>query len=85
MVVKTKRGYPDGNKDYFLKNDAISEFFKVNKLTIDKFKYLNSIIPKAKINILIVKNYPQKFSTHILIILVKKAFTTHQKAIVKIF
>ena len=40
MDIKTKRGYPDGNKDYFLKNDAISKFFKVNKKTKEKLNFL---------------------------------------------
>lgn len=29
--IKSKRGYPDGNKDFFKKHDIIEEFYKVNK------------------------------------------------------
>lgn len=42
LDIKTKRGFPDGNKDHFKKVDIIDEFFKVNEVTEEKLKYLES-------------------------------------------
>lgn len=41
--VKTKRGFPDGNKDYFKKHNRFDEFFKWNKKTDEKMKYIESL------------------------------------------
>jgi len=38
--IKTKRGFPGGNKDYFKKHDVINDFFKRNKLTEEKNEYI---------------------------------------------
>ena len=38
--IKVKRGFPDGNKDYFKRVNPIKEFFKTNEITEGKFKYL---------------------------------------------
>lgn len=40
--LKVKRGYPDGNKDFFKKNDWADEFFKYNEKTLEKLKFLNA-------------------------------------------
>lgn len=40
LNVKVKRGFPDGNKDYFKYNDPVKDFFKVNELTEKKKEYL---------------------------------------------
>lgn len=39
--IKVKRGYPDGNKDFFKKNDWVNEFFLYNKKTQEKLKFLD--------------------------------------------
>ena len=38
--VKVKRGFPDGNKDYFKRVNPIKEFFKFNEITEEKIQYL---------------------------------------------
>ena len=38
--IKVKRGYPDGNKDFFKKNDWVNEFFLYNKKTQEKLRFL---------------------------------------------
>ena len=43
ITVKKKRGFPDGNKNFFKKNDAIKEFFNRNKKTDEKVNYLKEI------------------------------------------
>ena len=40
LEIKMKRGYPDGNKDFFKKNNPIKEFFKVNQVTEDKVNFI---------------------------------------------
>lgn len=40
LNVKVKRGYPDGNKDYFIQNNPIVEFFKSNEVTKEKIDFL---------------------------------------------
>ncbi len=37
---KVLRGYPDGNKDHFKHNDPIKDFFKMNKVTEEKLKFI---------------------------------------------
>ena len=39
--IKSKRGYPDGNKDFFKKHNIIDEFFKMNEMTEEKQEYIN--------------------------------------------
>lgn len=46
LNIKTKRGYPDGNKDFFKHNDVVKEFFKYNKQTIDKMKFIEEFYKK---------------------------------------
>lgn len=41
--IKIKRGFPDGNKDYFKKVNPIKEFFKSNEITDEKINYLKNI------------------------------------------
>ena len=41
--IKVKRGFPDGNKDYFKKVNPIKEFFKSNEITDEKINYLKNI------------------------------------------
>lgn len=38
--IKVRRGYPDGNKDFFKKNDWINEFFLYNEKTQEKLRFL---------------------------------------------
>lgn len=38
--IKVRRGYPDGNKDFFKKNDWVNEFFLYNKKTKEKLRFL---------------------------------------------
>jgi len=59
LDIKVKRGYPDGNKDYFKKNDKINEFFKYNKRNKEKEEYINKAL---QINILIVNYNTQKLT-----------------------
>lgn len=42
LDIKTKRGFPDGNKDHFKKINIIDEFFKTNEVTEEKLKYIES-------------------------------------------
>lgn len=42
LDIKTKRGFPDGNKDYFKKINIIDDFFKANEVTEKKLKYIES-------------------------------------------
>ena len=60
--IKVKRGYPDGNRDFFKIKNSFNEFFKYNKMTVEKFKYMNSVLPKSQINILIVNYNTQKLT-----------------------
>lgn len=39
LEVKKKRGYPDGNSDWFEKNDAVAHFFLINEHTDEKDKF----------------------------------------------
>ena len=39
---KIKRGYPDGNKDWFKKNNIIDKFFKYNDITNEKNEYIKN-------------------------------------------
>ena len=39
---KVKRGYPDGNKDFFKDNDWIKDFFKYNIVTKEKIEWLKN-------------------------------------------
>lgn len=41
--IKSKRGYPDGNKEFFKTHDIFDEFFKWNNKTDDKMKYIESL------------------------------------------
>lgn len=41
--IKSKRGYPDGNKDYFKTHDVFEEFFKWNEKTSEKIEYIDSL------------------------------------------
>ena len=41
LTNKVKRGYPDGNKDFFKKNNWILDFFKENEITEEKIKFIN--------------------------------------------
>lgn len=43
LDIKTQRGFPDGNKDYFKKINVVKDFFKVNKITEEKIEYLKNI------------------------------------------
>ena len=40
LNVKMKRGYPDGNCDWFKKNDVIGHFFKSNERTDEKLNFI---------------------------------------------
>ena len=42
-TIKVKRGFPDGNKDYFKYTSWIREFFRVNKKNKEKVSYLEKI------------------------------------------
>lgn len=55
-TVKVKRGYPDGNKDFFKKNSWIDDFFKENVRTPEKEAFIRSVMKIEKINVMIV-NY----------------------------
>jgi disulfide oxidoreductase YuzD len=46
LEIKVKRGFPDGNKDYFMNIDVLDEFFKVNRITYEKVKYANKLLSK---------------------------------------
>lgn len=39
-MIKRKRGYPDGNKDWFKLNDWIKRFFMYNEVTQEKLQWL---------------------------------------------
>lgn len=41
--IKVKRGFPDGNKDFYKYNNPILEFFKVNEITKEKIEYVKNI------------------------------------------
>ncbi len=38
--IKARRGYPDINKDHFINNSPVEDFFKFNKRTKEKIQYL---------------------------------------------
>lgn len=40
LTIKSKRGYPDGNKDFFKKNNPIDAFFEENEVTQEKIDFL---------------------------------------------
>ncbi len=40
LDIKTKRGFPDGNKDHFKKVNIIDEFFKTNEKTEEKINFI---------------------------------------------
>ena len=53
--IKSKRGYPDGNKDFFKEHDIINEFFKMNEMIKEKQEYIEKInnIPNDNLDIFI--------------------------------
>lgn len=42
--TKVKRGYPDGNKDFFKKNNWVKEYFRENEVTREKIDFINNEI-----------------------------------------
>ena len=46
-LTKVKRGYPDGNKDFFKKNNWIDEYFTENKITPEKISFINNVLLKG--------------------------------------
>jgi disulfide oxidoreductase YuzD len=57
---KIKRGYPDGNKDWFKKNSITDKFFKYNGITDEKNEYIkNNLQPSLKIYICTHKEFEQ--------------------------
>lgn len=40
---KVKRGYPDGNKDFFKKNSWVKDYFKENEVTEEKKEFIKSL------------------------------------------
>ena len=50
--TKVRRGYPDGNKDYFKNNSWILEFFTENDVTEKKLDFINSLRKKENITII---------------------------------
>ena len=49
--IKSKRGYPDGNTDFFKTHDIFDEFFKRNIKTDEKLEYIKSLGNYKKNNI----------------------------------
>lgn len=63
IEIKTKRGYPDGNKDYFKRNDIFKTFFKVNEMNDEKLSYIiNDTSNNDNINIVIVNYNTQELT-----------------------
>lgn len=59
--VKSKRGFPDGNKNFFKINGAVEEFFKRNRMTAEKKKFLDSIgYGRKKLVILSMTTIPKR-------------------------
>jgi hypothetical protein len=55
---KIKRGYPDGNKDWFKKNNIIDKFFKYNDITDEKNEYIkNNLQSSLKIYVCTHKEF----------------------------
>lgn len=51
--TKVKRGYPDGNKDYFKKNSWVFEFFTENEYSREKIEFIDNIMENnSKITII---------------------------------
>lgn len=46
LFIKVRRGYPDGNKDYYVYNNPVECFFKTNRITEEKLRFLeeNNIV-----------------------------------------
>ena len=42
LDIKTKRGFPDGNKNLFKRVNIIDEFFRTNKVTKEKIHFLEN-------------------------------------------
>ena len=42
--TKVKRGYPDGNKDFFKKNSWVKDYFSENQVTQEKVDFINTEI-----------------------------------------
>jgi glycosyltransferase involved in cell wall biosynthesis len=50
--TKVRRGYPDGNKDYFKNNSWILEFFTENDVTKEKLDFIDSLRKKEKLTVI---------------------------------
>lgn len=50
LTIKTQRGFPDGNKDFYKQINPIEDFFKINTITEEKIKFINEY---SNINIII--------------------------------
>ena len=59
--TKVRRGYPDGNKNFFEKNSWIEEFFTENEKTFEKMAFIRELTHISNINVMIVN-----FNTQIL-------------------
>lgn len=42
-MTKVKRGYPDGNKDFFKKNSWVKDYFSENEVTEDKKEFIKTL------------------------------------------
>lgn len=59
--LKVKRGYPDGNKDFFIKKNWEDEFFSYNEKTEEKLKFIN--LKSNDVNIFICTH--KKFDSYV--------------------
>lgn len=50
-TTKVKRGYPDGNKDFFKKNSWIKDYFSENRVTKEKTDFINSLETDVKLEV----------------------------------
>ena len=46
-LTKVKKGYQDGDKNFFKKNNWIDEYFSENKITPEKISFINNVLLKG--------------------------------------
>lgn len=62
LEIKAKRGYPDGNKDYFKKADVVKAFYSYNKKSSEKDAFLKNKKAYGIIKFAIVNYNTQKLT-----------------------
>lgn len=58
VEIKSKRGYPNNDKDWFKNHDIFEEFFKLNERTKEKEEYITNLDNNKNLDIFICSHKP---------------------------